>query len=117
MKDINETQKNKALELTKDLAEDFNEEEAEAFASSHQDKTWYADFMLLLNMVMDSEYTISTRTKLLIGGTLAYVILPIDIIPDLLPIIGWLDDAFVIGYTMNALSDEIVAYKAFKGMA
>ena len=116
MKDINETQKSKALKLTESLADDFSEEEAESFASSHQDKSWYADFMLLLNMVMDSDYTISTRTKLLIGGTLAYVILPIDIIPDLLPIVGWLDDAFVLGYTMNALAEEIAEYKIFKGI-
>ena len=72
--------------------------------------------MLLFNMVTDSDYTISTRTKVLLAGTITYVVLPIDIIPDLLPIVGWLDDAFVLGYTMNALSDEIAAYRAFKGI-
>ena len=116
MKDINQTQKDKALHLAEELAGGFKEEEATAFASSHTDKMWYADFILLFNMLTDSEYTVSTRTKLLLAGTIAYVVLPIDIVPDLLPIVGWLDDAFILGYTMNSLSEEITAYKSFKGM-
>ena len=32
---------------------------------------------------------------LLIGGTLLYLISPIDIAPDFIPIIGWIDDAAI----------------------
>ncbi len=31
----------------------------------------------------------------LIGGTLLYLISPIDIAPDFIPIIGWIDDAAI----------------------
>ncbi|MEL6381086.1 MAG: YkvA family protein, partial [Cyanobacteria bacterium J06626_18] len=32
---------------------------------------------------------------LLIGGTLLYLFSPIDIAPDFIPVIGWIDDAAI----------------------
>ncbi|AMW30847.1 MAG: YkvA family protein [Limnospira sp. PMC 1291.21] len=32
---------------------------------------------------------------LLIGGTLIYLISPIDIAPDFIPVIGWIDDGII----------------------
>jgi uncharacterized membrane protein YkvA (DUF1232 family) len=34
--------------------------------------------------------------KLLVGGAIAYVVLPIDLIPDVIPFIGQVDDVFVL---------------------
>ena len=42
------------------------------------------------------------------------MILPIDVIPDFLPIIGWLDDGVVIGITLKTLSEEIESFKLFR---
>jgi uncharacterized membrane protein YkvA (DUF1232 family) len=112
---LDESQKHKALILRDELADSFDEEKAEEFGKKNQNKSWYNDFMLLYRMVMDKEYSIDGKTKLAIAGALAYVILPIDIIPDFLPIVGWLDDAFVLSFTMASLSEEIERYKAFKG--
>ncbi len=80
----------------------------------HQSNSWYKDFMTLYEMITSSNYTITNKTKLIIAGTLAYVILPIDVIPDFIPIVGWLDDAFVLGLAMNTLSEEIENFKASK---
>jgi uncharacterized membrane protein YkvA (DUF1232 family) len=44
---------------------------------------------------------------------LAYVVLPIDVIPDFIPVVGWLDDAFVLGLAMTTLKDEIEKFKQF----
>jgi uncharacterized membrane protein YkvA (DUF1232 family) len=41
-----------------------------------------------------------TRVKALIVGALAYFIMPIDGIPDILPMIGFTDDAAVIAATL-----------------
>ena len=114
MSEINDEQEKKALELREKLAKDFDEDKAKKFGSSHENKSWYEDFKILLEMVTTKEYTISNQTKMIIAGTLAYVVLPIDVIPDFLPVVGWLDDIFVLGLATNTLTDEIENFKKFK---
>ena len=114
MSEINNEQENKALELREKLAKDFDEDSAKKFGSSHENKSWYDDFKILLEMMTTKDYTISSQTKLIIAGTLAYVVLPIDVIPDFLPVVGWLDDIFVLGLATSSLSDEIEKFKKFK---
>jgi uncharacterized membrane protein YkvA (DUF1232 family) len=114
MSEISKEQQSKTLELRDSLAENFNEKEAEEFASTHKNMNWYDDFMLLYEMITSPTYTITNKTKLIIAGTLAYVVLPIDVIPDFIPIVGWLDDAFVLGLAMSTLNEEIENFKATK---
>ena len=114
MSEISQEQQKKTQELRDSLAEDFNEEEAKEFASNHKEMNWYDDFMMLYEMITSSDYTITSKTKLIIAGTLAYVVLPIDVIPDFIPVVGWLDDAFILGLAINTLSEEIEKFKIFK---
>jgi uncharacterized membrane protein YkvA (DUF1232 family) len=44
-----------------------------------------------------------SRVKLMVVGALAYFVMPIDGIPDLLPMIGFSDDAAVIAATIAAI--------------
>ena len=64
-------------------------------------------------MMTTDGYGISNKTKLIIAGTLAYMVLPIDVIPDFIPVVGWIDDAFVLGLAMTTLKDEIKKFKKF----
>ena len=50
----------------------------------------------------------------MIGGGLLYFILPADLIPDFLPVVGYLDDLAVLTTIMNALQKEISAYRSWK---
>jgi uncharacterized membrane protein YkvA (DUF1232 family) len=50
-----------------------------------------------------------TRAKLTLMGALAYFILPIDVIPDFLPIIGYTDDAAVLALAIKIVGDHITA--------
>jgi len=43
--------------------------------------------------------------------TLAYVLKPVDIIPDELPVIGQLDDAVVVGHGLDMVQKELGAYR------
>jgi uncharacterized membrane protein YkvA (DUF1232 family) len=50
----------------------------------------------------------------MIGGGLLYFILPADLIPDFLPLIGYLDDLAVLTTIMNSLKGEINQYRDWK---
>lgn len=115
--EFDKEKQDKALQKAKDLADEFDPEEAEQFAQKHKDAKWYDDFFLLYKMVTDKEFAISKSAYLAIAGALAYAVLPIDIIPDFIPVVGFIDDAFVIGIVMKSISDEIERYKAFRGIA
>ncbi len=47
------------------------------------------------------------RVKLVLLGALAYFVMPLDIMPDLLPLIGFTDDAAVITAALAAVASSI----------
>jgi uncharacterized membrane protein YkvA (DUF1232 family) len=55
----------------------------------------------------------SRRARWLLGGALAYLVSPIDIIPDFIPVIGYLDDVVIVSLlvylAMRAVPAEVVA--------
>lgn len=52
---------------------------------------------------------------LLIGGTLVYLISPIDIAPDFIPVIGWIDDAAIATLLVAELSQVFLGYLNQRG--
>jgi len=44
------------------------------------------------------------RDLLIVAIVLLYIISPIDAIPDVIPVIGWLDDVAVLGLGIAALT-------------
>ncbi len=57
---------------------------------------------------------VSKGTRALLAGGLAYLALPIDLVPDFIPVAGWLDDAAVLGWIFTRCADEFKKYKKFK---
>ena len=106
--------KEKALELARNLSDKFSIEETKEFLKKFSDLSFIDDLKLLFEMITDKEYSLDTKRYLIIAGAIAYVVLPTDIIPDFIPGIGFIDDAFVIGITIKQLKDEIENYKRFK---
>ena len=54
--------------------------------------------------------------KLIIMGALAYFVLPVDVIPDVIPVVGYSDDLAVIGVALLVVStyiDDEVNHKAY----
>jgi uncharacterized membrane protein YkvA (DUF1232 family) len=47
------------------------------------------------------------RVKLTLMGALAYFILPVDVVPDFLPLIGFGDDAAVLALAIKIVGDQI----------
>ena len=55
---------------------------------------------------------IPLQHRVVLGGLVLYLLTPIDIVPDFIPIIGWLDDAFValviLDYVFNSADTELI---------
>jgi len=62
-------------------------------------------FILLTRLVLDKR--VSKNQKIFISGIIAYVIMPIDIIPDFIPIIGHIDDLVLVVFGLNLILNEI----------
>ncbi|KGE15964.1 YkvA family protein [Sphingobacterium deserti] len=92
---------------------DFDRAEVKA---AHLDEK-ASDFKLLIAMGRD---TIAGRYKMnkwnlsVIVGTVVYVLSPLDAIPDVIPVLGWIDDLTIVGYAIGKLSAEMRKYKTFK---
>jgi curved DNA-binding protein CbpA len=59
-------------------------------------------------------YKLHPANVAMIGGGLLYFLLPVDLIPDFIPIVGYLDDLAVLTTIMNSLKGEINAYRSWK---
>ena len=78
-----------------------------------------SDFGLLISMIKDTfagRYKMNKWNMSVIVATIIYVVSPLDAIPDLIPVLGWLDDASIVGFAISKLADEILRYKKFKRM-
>lgn len=56
---------------------------------------------LLWGLLTDER--VSSLDKALVGAAIAYVIMPFDLIPDFIPVIGEIDDIYVIMLALNRL--------------
>lgn len=111
---MTDKEKDKAINLARNMSGDFDAEEADKFAEKHADKNWIAKFRLLLQIITDKEFSLGASTWAIIAGALAYVVLPIDVIPDFIPGLGWIDDIFVLTMVTKQLSDVIDRYQEFR---
>jgi len=103
----------KAIILSKKLVEEFDAERADNFSRRHIDKDWYEGFVALLDMITDVDFSMSAASWATIAGALAYVVFPVDIIPDFIPFICWLDDVFIINWAVSTITVEISLYRKF----
>lgn len=62
-------------------------------------------FILLCRLAIDKR--VSKNQKFLVGGIIAYVISPIDIIPDFIPFVGYVDDLVLVVYGLNIVLNEL----------
>ena len=46
---------------------------------------------------------VSTVDKLLVAGAMAYIVMPVDLIPDFIPFLGEVDDVFVLVMALQRL--------------
>ena len=45
--------------------------------------------------------------KLMLGLALVYVVVPFDLVPDAIPIVGWLDDVGVVSLALTTMMADV----------
>ena len=62
--------------------------------------------MLLLCFRLLTDARVPTAERALVAGAIVYAIIPFDLIPDMLPFVGQVDDAYLIALTLLRLMER-----------
>jgi len=118
-----EQRKNYDRMLRYTQGKDFNEYINDEVIRDKLDKAYPALKAALKNVqvlyalfkdTVNGKYKMPPASVAMIGGGLLYFILPADLIPDFIPVIGYLDDLAVLKTIMNSLQKEISDYRIWK---
>jgi len=73
----------------------------------------------LLSMTKDwirNEYTVvPVKTIIAVVGAILYFINPFDLVPDIIPVLGFADDAAFVAFVIKAIKDDLDTYLMWKG--
>lgn len=76
------------------------------------------DLLLLVRLVrasVNGAYTgFSVQKLVTIVAAILYLISPLDVIPDFIPVAGYADDAAVIAWVLNSLAEELKGFKSWE---
>ena len=120
-KNAEETIRAGAEHATKDQLEEVlrNQREIEEkFKEKGPLGKFIADVKLLFSLVNDyargNYKEIPWWSIAAVVTALLYVLSPVDAIPDWIPVIGYVDDAMVVGVCLALIDNDLQAYKAWK---
>ncbi len=70
----------------------------------------------MIREALNGRYRMSWLTTLVVLFSIAYVIFPFDLIPDYIPVLGWIDDGAVLYLMLMRLVKETQRFSRFKAM-
>ena len=103
--------------MTSDKAADILNKEGIVNAKGMKLKALTSSISLAFHMVKDfmaGNYDTAWRNILPLAGALAYLISPLDLVPDVIPILGLSDDAAVLVAAFHYLAEEMAKYQIWK---
>lgn len=126
--DISERKLVKALDRNKEKAKEFinDDEKTEKMLQSFEKRLklipkiggWASDIAVMLSMIrayVKKQYNdVPTMSILLAIAAVIYVVNPFDIVPDVLPIVGYVDDAAAITMVLQSLHIDLKKYKEWQ---
>ena len=130
-KQLSNTQKQQAEEKFKQGADHVTEEQLDEAVKSGQEKInklesaipkalleQWENIKILFSLIKDyakGDYKDIPWTSIAaVVSAILYFVSPIDIIPDFIPVIGYLDDAAVIAICMSWIKVDVEKYKIWK---
>ena len=54
------------------------------------------------------------KTVVLSTGAIIYFLTPVDIVPDVIPVLGFMDDIAVIGWVVGAIRSDLTKFRAWE---
>lgn len=57
---------------------------------------------------------LSLRTVMALVGALLYLLSPVDLVPDFIPGIGFIDDAVVLALLLQTLAQDLAAFRVWE---
>ena len=70
----------------------------------------------MIRETLNGHYKMSLLTVVIAVLAIAYIIFPFDLIPDYIPVVGWIDDALVFYLLLRRLTKETQRFNRFKAM-
>ena len=75
-------------------------------------------FVRLIKAYAAGDYRdVERKNVILTVAGLLYFVSPLDLIPDAIPLIGFLDDVTIIGFILSTLGEELSKFEAYEGRA
>lgn len=74
-------------------------------------------FLRMVPLLMKGEYKPKQKRNLFLGlGALIYVVSPIDLIPEFVPMFGVVDDVVIVAFALKYINREIQNFLAWEEM-
>lgn len=70
----------------------------------------------MIREVLSGQYRMSGLTLMITILAIAYIVFPFDLIPDFIPVLGWIDDGVVLYLLLKRLVSETQRFNRYKAM-